>query len=127
MISVKFNTYVKNVGVVNNNLERLIFNSILGSFGALALLYILFLGNMVVNIVERRSLEADIRTFSSEVGNLELTYLSMSNTIDLALSQSMGFTETKANFTTRKSLGYLPTNTYNTNSADSVEIIPNDL
>ncbi|MEJ0002369.1 MAG: hypothetical protein WDN09_04385 [bacterium] len=35
---------------------------------------------------------------------MELTYLAESNKVDLALSYSMGFKETKATFATRKSL-----------------------
>ena len=86
--------------------EKLILNIIFCSFGALAFLYVLFLGNMVGNIIERRSLEANARALSSEVKDLELTYLSMSNNVDLALSHSMGFQETKITFATRKSLSY---------------------
>ncbi|OGI65626.1 hypothetical protein A3H53_00145 [Candidatus Nomurabacteria bacterium RIFCSPLOWO2_02_FULL_40_10] len=120
-ISSKFNMYVRSVSVVNNNIEKLAFNIIIGSFGALALLYVLFLGNMVMNIVERRSFEADARVLSSEVGDLEFAYLSMSNNVDLALSYSLGFKEIKANFATRKALSFLPT------VSSSVKIVQNDL
>ncbi len=98
--------YIKRVNVINNNIEKLILNIIFCSFGALAFLYVLFLGNMVGNIIERRSLEANARILSSEVKDLELTYLSMSNNVDLALSHSMGFQETKITFATRKPLSY---------------------
>ncbi len=104
-ISAKLNMYVRSVSIVNNNIEKLTLNFILGSFGALTLFYILFLGNMVMNIVERRSIEVNARSLSSEVRNLELTYLSLSNNVDLSLSYSLGFKDTKANFATRKTLG----------------------
>jgi len=122
-ISLKINKYVSSVGVVNNNLERLIFNVILGSFGVLALLYILFLGNMVLNIVERRSLDTDARALASEVGNLEFTYLTMSNNVDLTFSYSLGFKETQAVFATRKALSLGSINT----PFDNVKIAQNDL
>lgn len=96
------------VSLVNNNIERLVLNIILCSFGVLSILYILFLGNMVNNIIERRSLEADARVLSGEVGNLGLTYLSMSSNVDLELSHSLGFKEAKTTFATRKSLGLQP-------------------
>lgn len=121
-MTLKLKMYAGNVSVVNNNLEGLVLNIILGSFGVLALLYVLFLGNMVMNIVERRSLETDARALSSEVRNLELTYLSMSNSIDLSFSHSMGFRETKAAFSTRKSLGLLPVG-----GSSTVKIAQNDL
>lgn len=104
-INSKINTYVGSVGIINNDIEKIAFRFIVWSFGMLALLYVLFLGNMVSNIVERRSLEVQARNLSSEVGNLELTYLSMSSGIDLAFSYDKGFKETKINFATRKSLG----------------------
>lgn len=81
-------------------------NIIFWSFGTLALLYVLLLGNMVRNIVERRSLETGMRALSSEVGNLELAYLSASNSVDLNFSHSLGFKETKTIYATRKSLGF---------------------
>ena len=122
-MSVKFNTYIRGVSVINNNIEKLAFNIIIGSFGALALLYVLFLGNMVMNIVERRSFEAETSLLSSEVSNLELTYLSMSSKVDLALSYSLGFKETKANFATRKALGLLSADGLSPN----VNVVQNDL
>lgn len=107
-ISSKLNIYVRNAGsasIINNYIERITLRFIFWSFAALALLYILLLGNMVFDIVERRSLEISARSLSNEVRNLELTYLSMSNNVDLALSYSMGFQEAKASFAIRKSLG----------------------
>ena len=104
-ISLKFNMLVKSVSIINN-IEKLVFNTIIWSFGALVLLYLIFLGNMVKNIVERKSLEANAHVLGSEVRELELTYLSMSNDIDLNLSYSMGFKETQATFATRKTLGF---------------------
>ena len=106
-ISSKLKRHMSNasISIINNNIERLALNFIFWSFGALALLYVLLLSNMVSNIVVRRSLEADVRSLSNEVRNLELTYLSMSNNVDLAFSHSMGFREAKASFATRKSLG----------------------
>jgi len=100
---------IQNVNIMNNNIEiqKIILNTILSIFIALALLYVLILGNMVFNIVQRRTLEKEALTLSNEVGNLELSYLSIFNSVDLTLSSSMGFKETKATFATRKSLGSL--------------------
>ena len=107
--SLKFKMYAGSASIINNDVERLALHFILWSFGALALFYVLLLGNMVFNIVERRSLEISARSLEGEVRNLELAYLSASNNVDLVLSQSLGFREAKANFATRKSLGYRPT------------------
>ena len=106
-MSLKFNNYIKGVNVIKNDIEKLILNLIIWSFGALALSYVLLLGNMVLNIVERQSLEARALVLTNEVRNLEVTYLSMSNDVDLDLSHSLGFKETKPVFATRKSLGFI--------------------
>lgn len=125
-ISLKLKIYAKNASnasIINNDIERVMLRFILCSFGALALLYVFLLGNTVRDIVGRRGLEVNARTLSNEVRNLELTYLSMSNNIDLTLSYSMGFKETKPTFATRKSLGYRPTGV----PLDSVKTLQNDL
>jgi hypothetical protein len=118
-ISAKLNLYAKNATIINNDIERVALRFILLSFGALGLLYVLLLGNMVRNIVERRNFEMDARVLGNEVGNLELNYLSMSNNVDLPLSYSLGFKETKPTFATRKSLGY--------KSADAVPLVQNNI
>ena len=97
--------YMARVGVINHNIEKIVLRIILWSALALTILYIVFLGNMVKNIVERKSLEAREQVLASEVGELELTYLSLSKKVDLSLSKTLGFKETKAAFATRKSLG----------------------
>lgn len=93
------------VNIVNNSdLNRRLSRFLLGSLGLLALVYVFLLASMVYNIVGRRSLEAEARTLSSDVGDMELTYLSLSNKIDLPLSYSLGFKEADAEFAARQSL-----------------------
>jgi len=90
---------------MNNNVEKLIFKMIFCSFVILSILYLVLLGNMVKNIVARQALEVNSRILSNEVQELETTYLSLSNNIDLPLSYSMGFKEVKPIFVTRQFLG----------------------
>ncbi|MSU44883.1 hypothetical protein EXS45_01750 [Candidatus Nomurabacteria bacterium] len=121
-ISSKLNMYVKSVSVINNNIERLMLHIIIFSFSAIVFCYVLFLGNMVRNIVVRQSLETNARALTNEVRNLEVVYLSMSSDVDLAFSYSIGFKEVKANFTTRKALGL------NSNeSFGNLKIVKNDI
>ena len=122
-MSLKLNTYVKGVGIINNNIEKFILNIIIWSFGILMIVYVFLLGSMVRNIVERQSLEMRALSLSSEVRNLEATYLSMSNDIDLSLSYSMGFKEIQATFATRKALGLNSTS----ESFGSVKMVQNDI
>ncbi len=120
-LSLKLKTQIKNVDLINNN-EKFILNIILWSFGTLAFLYVVFLGNMVSNIVERRSLEGGMRTLSNEVNNLELDYLALSNAIDLEFSHSIGFKETKPVFATRKALGFRTSSSF-----DSIKVFQNEI
>jgi len=108
-VSLQLKTRVQNINIMNNNIEvrKIILNIILSVFGALAFWYVLILGNTVFNIIQRKTLEREALVLSNEVGNLELSYLSISNSVDLPLSLSMGFKETKATFATRKFLGSL--------------------
>ncbi|MFZ2072321.1 MAG: hypothetical protein WA101_01785 [Minisyncoccia bacterium] len=104
--SLKLKSYTRSVDIVNNdNINRRMLNMMLWFLAFLALCYVLFLGNMIFSIVERKTLEADARSLSNEIGDLELQYLSASNKVDLALAESMGFKEIKAKFATRKTLG----------------------
>jgi hypothetical protein len=108
-ISLKLKSYAGTVDLIHNNdFSRRVLYIMLMSLGALALCYIFILGNMVFNIVERKALEKEILTLSNEVGALELSYLSLSNKVNLDLSYSMGFKEIKPSFATRKSVGLNP-------------------
>ena len=104
--SLKLKSYATNVNIIdNNNLQRRVFNIMLWTLGMLAFFYVFLLGNMVFNIVERKTLETYALTLSNEVGNLELEYLSTSQKVDLNLAYSLGFEETKTKYTTRKAFG----------------------
>lgn len=102
--STQIKMHIRSVGIINNNSQRIILNFMLFSFGLLAVSYVLILGTMVFNILERRNFEKEERTLSSSVADLELSYLSISNNMDLAFANSLGFKETKTTFATRKSL-----------------------
>lgn len=105
--TIQLKTRIQNVNIMNNNIEvrRIILNTMLFIIAGLAIFYVLILCNMVFDIVERKALEKEALSLSNEVRNLELSYLSVSNSVDMTLSTSMGFKETKASFATRKSLG----------------------
>jgi len=77
------------------------------AFGIFSFLYVLVLGNMVFNIIERKTVELDIRNLSNEVGNLESDYIALTNTIDKNSSVTMGFYEVKPVFATRTSLVFV--------------------
>ncbi len=104
--SLKLKSYAGNVNIIDSgNLQKRIFSMMLWTLGFLAFVYVLLLGNMVFNIVERKAFEGRALTLSNEVGNLELKYLSESQKVDLNLAYSLGFKEIKKTFANRKALG----------------------
>ncbi len=107
--ALQLKTRIENVNIMNNNIEiqSVILKVMLSLIAMLALWYVLILGNMVFNIVERNALEKRAVSLSNEVGDLELSYLSISKDVDISMSASMGFKEAKVIFATRKSLGTL--------------------
>jgi len=122
--SLKLKSYAGSINIVNNYIiQKRVLHILLWSFSVLAFCYVLILGNMIFNIIERRALETDTRSLSSEIGSLELQYLSASDKVDLTLAQSMGFKEIKAKFATRKTLGYKSPN----DSIGSIKLATNEL
>ena len=107
--SLRIRNSMRNVNITNNTSEmsRIILNTMLFALAGLAFWYVLTLGNMVFDIVQRKTLEKEISNLANEVGQLELTYLSAAGKMDMELSASMGFKETPGTFATRKSLGSL--------------------
>jgi len=124
-MSIQFKTRIQNFNIMNNNIEveRIVFNTMLCVLAGLAFWYVLTLGNMVFDIVQRKTLEKEMLILSNEVGGLELSYLSLSNSVDMSLSSSMGFKETKATFATRKSLGY----NFASEALDSLKLGKNEI
>lgn len=103
---LKLNNYRSNVGIIDNgNLQAKILHVMLYGLLVLVFFYVLFLGNMVFNIIERKSLEGSAHRLGNEVANLELEYLSISQKVDLDLAHSLGFKETNTTYATRKSFG----------------------
>ncbi len=92
--------------VDDNDLKRKTLNFMFFSFGILALSYVYIIGNMVFDIVERKTLEAEARNLSNEVRELEIVYLNESNKIDLTFAEAKGFREVSTNFVTRKPIGF---------------------
>jgi len=105
---IKIKRNIQNVNITNNNVAmgQFVFHVMLSSFVLLAVLYFFILGTMVFNIVQRKNLEKTALTLSSQVSNLELSYLSVSNSVDVALSSSMGFKSIPVNYAIRKAVGY---------------------
>ncbi len=107
-IAIKVKNYAGNVSIVNNNnLSSRVLNILLWSLGTLSVCYVIFLGTMVFNIIERKALEMENRTLTNDVADLESQYFTASNKIDLNLAVGMGFKETQKAYAVREPIGSL--------------------
>ena len=105
--SLKIKKYSEGVSIVDNgSLHAQIFKIMCMAFACLVLGYLVVLSTMVFNIVERKSLEAQARNLSNEVGELESVYLAESEKIDLTFSQTLGFHNIEKEFAVPVSLGF---------------------
>lgn len=91
----------------NQGLRVNLLRAILSGFAFFAFLYLFLLGSSVLNVVKRKTLEAEAHTLSNQIGALELDYLEVSSSIDRELSSTMGFEEISQNFATRKSVALI--------------------
>ena|SRR3989344_631446 len=91
--SVQFNR--KSFTLVEGGIARTMFNGATLFIGLSFALYLSFLGMTILNIVERNDLESENRTLSSRVSELELSYLSETEKVNIALAYSLGFKEAK--------------------------------
>ncbi len=123
--SLKFKRYASHIYGIDN-IEKIMLRAVLFAFGLLAIWYTLLIGNIVFNIAERKTIETKVRALTSEVGDLELEYLAISNGIDLNFSYAMGFKEINAKFATRKSLDAVGMNSSNS-GALSVNLAKNEI
>ena len=93
------------------------------TLGILAVFYVFAIGSIIFNIIERNNLISQTKILSSEVGELELTYLSLHQELSLDTSSSFGFVEVKPGFATRTPLaGNLATK-----SGTSVKFVKNEI
>lgn len=90
---IQFNN--RTITLVEGHIERMMFLFLMIILGFSFFLYLVFVGQTIVNIVERKNIENENRVLSSRVNKLELSYLSETNKIDLALAYSLGFQDSK--------------------------------
>jgi hypothetical protein len=68
-------------------------------------LYIFFIKQTIVNVVERERFTKESRLLSSELGDLESKYIATKSKITLEYAKSLGFVDSKkTNYITRKNL-----------------------
>ena len=84
--------------------RRNLLNSIFIYFIVSAVCYVLLVGGIIFNIVDRKVSEANYRDLAAQVGALELGYLSAYKDIDVVAAGDLGFVEVPQAFATKATL-----------------------
>ncbi|PIP86388.1 hypothetical protein COV42_01535 [Candidatus Campbellbacteria bacterium CG11_big_fil_rev_8_21_14_0_20_44_21] len=75
-----------------------------------AAMYIYFVKQAIVNVVQREKVEEEISELDVKVGSLEERYIELENRIDLDFAYSLGYNEIQdVRFVSRKTLGQILT------------------
>lgn len=68
--------------------------------------YIYFVNGAIINVVERQKIEKEIASINSRISDLESSYISLNNKINLEYAFSAGFVKVaKEKYVRRKTLG----------------------
>lgn len=106
MLEVRTKINQSRVALADSTLRVRILNAMSLVLGVLVLFYLVILSFLVWNVVERKTLEAEARSLSNEVGELELVYLEKSVQVDLDYSYTLGFVPVEKEFAGRVEVGY---------------------
>jgi len=118
--AIKLKNYARDASETLENRRRIL-RLLVVALAALGICYLSFLSITVWNIVERRALDARARELTNSVGELEVSYFSALQAVDLPLSERLGFFEVKPKFLTRKSYEHVTAqNTGSDNGADEI-------
>ncbi len=93
--------------IENNYRRRTLFKILMGGLIVLAITYIYLIGSITFNVLARKSLENTARLSSSNVSELELTYLSNLNKINKDYAFSMGFVDARNNIFATRSISHV--------------------
>jgi hypothetical protein len=81
----------------NTNTQKILFRILLISLVVLFTGYIYLIGSITFNVIARKTLETKVVNLSSNVNQLDLTYLNNINKIDKEYALSAGFIDTHQN------------------------------
>ena len=89
----------KTTNLKNRNLNLIVSKMVYpvwGIFGLVCLSYLFFLGNTIFNVIGQKNYEGESLMVRSEIGQLELSYLNLSDSFNLSFAKSIGFSEPKS-------------------------------
>ncbi len=91
----------------NLSTQKFIFRILLSSLFAIFIVYIYIIGSITFNIVARKSLENTSKMLNSNISNLELTYLTNMNDINITKATSLGYVEARSNIFALRAINHV--------------------
>ena len=81
----------------NINTQRILFRILVTGSIMLFAVYVYLIGSITFNVIARKSLENTVSSLTSQVNQLELTYLNNVNAINKDYAVSIGFVDVNQN------------------------------
>jgi hypothetical protein len=81
----------------NINTQRILFRILVTGSVMLFAVYVYLIGSITFNVIARKSLENTVSSLTTQVNQLELTYLNSVNAINKDYAVSMGFVNVNQN------------------------------
>jgi hypothetical protein len=81
----------------NINTQRMLFRILITGSIMLFAVYVYLIGSITFNVIARKSLENTVSSLTTQVNQLELTYLNNVNAINKDYALSMGFVDVNQN------------------------------
>ena len=98
---------IKNDIVQNIDTQRTLFRILIISSIVLFATYIYLVSSITFNVIARKSLENTVVNLTSQVNQLDLTYLNNINEIDKEYAKSKGFVDVSQNIFATRSINYV--------------------
>ena len=98
---------IKNDIVQNIDTQRTLFRVLIISSIVLFATYIYLVSSITFNVIARKSLENTVVNLTSQVNQLELTYLNSVNEIDKEYAKSKGFIDVPQNIFATRNINYV--------------------
>ena len=91
----------------NMNTQKMLFRIMIISLVVLFTAYVYLIGSITFNVIARKSLESTIANLTTEVNELEISYLDGLNNIDKDYALSKGFVDVRQNIFASRSINHV--------------------
>ena len=91
----------------NMNTQKMLFRIMIISLVVLFTAYVYLIGSITFNVIARKSLESTIANLTTEVNELEISYLDGLNSIDKDYALSKGFVDVRQNIFASRSINHV--------------------